>query len=240
MKLRRYFQIAIALCVFTTAAVAVSQQQQPAAPRFIPEDHRPALFLRETFNDPPKGLTQEFITPAYINNQKLELKLYGPGKGEVQVVKHDSPKDEPSYIWTGLVEKGNWAVMLREKDNYVDLSGPVAKLRWRTKQAGFHLLRPVLKLADGTMLVGDYAEAYSVDWHESEVPIANIRWRGLDGERVVEATDGKVRENVDLRKVDEIGFTDMSVGAGHGAGGSTRLDWIEVYGNPVKRTGSTN
>ena len=26
----------------------------------------------------------------------------------------------------------------------------------------------------------------------------------------------------------------------YGAGGSTRLDWIEVYGSPVKRTGSTN
>jgi len=45
---------------------------------------------------------------------------------------------------------------------------------------------------------------------------------------------------VDLSKVDEIGFTDLALGSGHGAGGSTRVDWIEVYGNPVKRAGSTN
>ena len=43
--------------------------------------------------------------------------------------------------------------------------------------------------------------------------------------------------NPDLSKVDEIGFTDLGAGAGHGAvGGNVAIDWIEVYGEPVKRT----
>ena len=43
---------------------------------------------------------------------------------------------------------------------------------------------------------------------------------------------------VDLSKVDEIGFTDLSRGAGHGQGGNSGIDWMEVYGNPVKRSTS--
>ena len=39
----------------------------------------------------------------------------------------------------------------------------------------------------------------------------------------------------DLSRIDEIGFTDLSGGAGHGAEGNSAVDWIEVYGNAVKR-----
>jgi hypothetical protein len=206
----------------------------------LPEDNRPPLFLRETWKVPPVGVLEVPVTPDYLTNPNLEVKMYGPGKGEVVIVHHDTPKDEPSYIWTGLVASGNWVVMLRDKNNYVDLTGPVAKIRWRTKEAGFHLLRPVLKLADGTFLVGDYTENYTVDWRETEFPLANVRWRGLDGTKAVETTDGRWKDNVDLSKVDEIGFTDLALGSGRGTGGATRVDWIEVYGNPVKRDGSSN
>jgi len=159
-----------AAVALTTALTAFAQQQ----PRFIPEDHRPPLFLKETWKEPMKGVTEAVPSAEYLTNPNVEMKLYGPGKGEVELVHHASPVDEPSYIWTGLVASGNWALMLRDKNNYVDLSGPVAKIRWRTKEAGFHMLRPVLKLADGTMLVGDYVETYSVDWRETEFPIANV------------------------------------------------------------------
>jgi hypothetical protein len=48
-------------------------------------------------------------------------------------------------------------------------------------------------------------------------------------------------DSPDLSKVDEIGFTDLMAGSGHGPGGSSRVDWIEVYGKPVKRdVGSQN
>ena len=98
------------------------------------------------------------------------------------------------------------------------------------------MLRPVLKLADGTYLVGDHAEAYTQDWIETEFPLADVRWRGLDMQRgVVETIDGVWKTNVDLSKVDEVGFTDLMRGSGGGPGGGTRVDWMEVYGVPVKR-----
>jgi len=32
-----------------------------------------------------------------------------------------------------------------------------------------------------------------------------------------------------------IGFTDLMSGAGHGSGGGSRVDWIQVTGKPVPR-----
>jgi hypothetical protein len=49
----------------------------------------------------------------------------------------------------------NWLITLRDKNNDVDLSG-LATIRWRTKISGFHLLLPIVKLADGTWLVGNH------------------------------------------------------------------------------------
>jgi hypothetical protein len=43
---------------------------------------------------------------------------------------------------------------------------------------------------------------------------------------------------MDLSKVDEIGFTDLMPGSGHGDGGYSDLGWIEVYGKPVPRSGA--
>jgi hypothetical protein len=37
--------------------------------------------------------------------------------------------------------------------------------------------------------------------------------------------------DLDLSRVDEIGFTDLMPGGGSDA--CSRLDWIEVYGKPV-------
>ncbi len=167
-------------------------------------------------------------------SQNLELKLYGAGSVDVRIVHHQSPKDDPTYIWSGSAP-ANWAVTLKDRNNYMDLSGPVAKVRWRTKEAGFHLLRPVVKLADGTMLVGDHTEGYTVDWLETEFALADVRWRGLDAKEIVETKDGQWRLNPDLSKVDEIGFTDLMRGSGGGPGGGTRVDWIEVYANAVPR-----
>jgi hypothetical protein len=131
---------------------------------------------------------------------------------------------------------GNWAVTLRDKNNYVDLTG-LGRIQWRTRQRGFHSLRPLIKLADGTMLVGDYTEPTSSYWRRSEFFLVDVpRWRVLDPAEVVEARDAVWRTNVDLSRVDEVGFTDLARGGGHGQGGSSALDWIEVYGKPVSRT----
>lgn len=201
--------------------------------RSVPEDHRPGLFLRETWKDPE--VQERKVVQSDLTNPALELKLYGPSTIDVRIVKHTSPKDDPSYIWSGSSPEP-WALTLRDKTNYVDLSGPVAKIRWRTKQAGFNLLRPILKLADGKFLIGDYTEGYTGDWRETEFSLAGVRWRSFDSNTIVTTrTEPGWVVNPDLTKVDEVGFTDLVRGSGGGAGGGSRIDWIEVYGNPIPR-----
>jgi hypothetical protein len=201
--------------------------------RYVPEDHRPGLFFRETWKDPE--VQERKVVQADLTNSALELKLYGPANIDVRIVKHASPQDDPSYIWSGSSPEP-WALTLRDRNNYVDLSGSVAKIRWRTKEAGFNLLRPVLKLADGKFLVGDYAEGYTGDWRETEFSLASVRWRSFDSVNIVTTrTEPGWAVNPDLTKVDEVGFTDLVRGSGGGAGGGSRIDWVEVYGNPVPR-----
>jgi hypothetical protein len=83
------------------------------------------------------------------------------------------------------------------------------------------------------LLVGDHADGSTVDWHENEFSIADVRWRELNIAKVV--TTGDWVNNPDLSKVDEIGFTDLLPGSGHGPGGWSGVGKIEVYGKPVKR-----
>ena len=45
----------------------------------------------------------------------------------------------------------------------------------------------------------------------------------------------KTNAQVNLSKVDEIGFSDLMRGSGHGTQGNSGVDWIAVYGTPVKR-----
>jgi hypothetical protein len=124
------------------------------------------------------------------------------------------------------------AVAFREKNNFVDLTG-LGKVRWVTRTSGFHVVRPMVKLADGTWLVGDSVSGTWADFNESEVSYPEVRWMQLDIERVV--TKGRWAENVDLSKVDEVGFADLMPGSGHGAGGWVNVARVEVYGKPVKR-----
>ena len=71
--------------------VLARQQQQQAAPRYVPEDHRPPLFLRESWKNPP---TQEpKVQQSDLQNQNLELKLYGPENRDIRIVIHTSPKE---------------------------------------------------------------------------------------------------------------------------------------------------
>jgi hypothetical protein len=221
------------LALFLTAMGAAAQQPV----RVYPEDHRPPLFFRESWKDPlvTDGKQEPGVRQDHVESPNLELHLYGFPEKDVRIVRHAAPKDDPTYIWSGS-SPVNWALTLRDKNNYVDLSGPVAKIRWRTKMAGFHLLRPVLRLADGSFLVGDHVEGYTVDWLVTEFALADVRWRGLDiGRGVVETIDGQWKKDPDLSRVDEVGFTDLMRGSGGGPGGGTRVDWIEVYGQPVPR-----
>ena len=59
-------------------------------------------------------------------------------------------------MWTGVCHTAV-AATLRDRSSYVDLTGR-ARIRWVTRTSGFHVVRPVVKLADGNWFVGDYAE----------------------------------------------------------------------------------
>ncbi len=189
------------------------------------ESYRPGLFFREDWKESPAEIP---LNQNHVNNPELLVQLYGAGKDSLKKSNHEQPVDDPFYVWSGLCLE-NWLVSLKHNENNVDLTG-FAKIRWRTKQAGYRELRIALKLADGTWLVSDQSDGPSKDWRIKEFNIQDIRWRRLDIKRIAEV--GAVN-NPDLSNVEEIGFTDLMPG-GQSASCS-RLDWIEVDGKPVKR-----
>ena len=222
-----------------------AQQPAPAAPA-RPAGPKPAtLVFRETFKGTEVAPQAPFSQDAIVNPNVL-LTLYGPGAkakpdhpSGLQLANEADPTTgvDVSYIWSGLTE-ANWALMLKDKNNYVDLTG-TGRIHWRARTRGFNTIHPVLKLADGTFLVGDYSHGESTYWHESEFFVSDVpRWRVFDEKEVVATKDSEWRAKVDLTKVDEIGITDLSRGSGQGRGGNSGLDWIEVYGSAVKRGGT--
>jgi hypothetical protein len=228
---------ATCLCIVSTAAAQQSGEPAPAPGRAgrgagqNARAARPALFFREEWK-PSKSGAEAPVNPAEaVANPNLELKLYGPGSKDIQLTGAAQSESNPLHLWTGLCE-AVCAAALRDKDNYVDLSG-LAMIRWVTKVSGFHQVHPILKLADGTWLVGDHADGSTVDWHENEFSLADVRWRKLNIAKVV--TTGDWVNNPDLSKVDEVGFTDMLPGSGHGPGGWSDVGKFEVYGKAVKR-----
>ena len=213
-------------------STAAAQGRGAAAP--------PPLFFRETWQI--SGAAHA-IAPGenVLTNANIELKLYGPSATASDPDKRIWISTPPTNIWTGMTATP-FAATLRDKANYVDLTG-LAKVRWITRASGFHVVRPVVKLADGTYLVGEHADASTSGFLESEFIFATQRWMKLDIDRVVTkgtygpAQDASawIREPVDLSKVDEVGFADLMPGSGHGAGGYVNVSTFEVYGKPVKR-----
>jgi len=188
---------------------------------------RPPVFLKEEWKQNAAN-DEHPVSQESIGNPNLELKLYGK---EILLTGRGGDENNPTHVWTGTCA-GPCAVALRDKTNFADLSG-LARIRWNTKTSGFHQVRPALKLADGTWVVGDRADGSTRYWLFTEFNLADVRWLRLDIERVV--TTGNILPNVDLSKVDEIGFADLMPGSGHGAGGWVDVAQIEVYGKPVAR-----
>jgi hypothetical protein len=225
------------LIPFALVCAACAQQPAPApAPRAGERTGaRAPLFFRETWKTAP-GAGEHAVTQEQVASPTLELKLYGASSKEVQVLGNAEDPSNPPHVWSGLCT-APVAVALRDKGNYVDLTG-LARIHWQTKVSGFHQVHPIVKLADGTWLVGDHADGSTLDWHDNEFSIAEVRWLKLDVDKVL--TRGNWVEHPDLSKVDEIGFTDLLPGSGHGPGGWSDVAWFEVYGKPVKREAGTN
>src|ERR1700719_2776568 len=197
------------------------------------------LFFKVEWLGPPSQTAQVPVVQENIVDSNVQLKQYGPAAKQLLTSGTPGSDTTPFTVWSGECA-GPFAITFRQKNNYVDLTG-LAKIRWVTKTSGFHVVRPVVKLADGTMLVGDLAVSAVPMLVQSEVALAGIRWIKLDPDRVVTLglSGGVANEiwvnNPDLSKVDEVGFADLMPGSGHGTSGYIHLGRFEVYGKPVPR-----
>jgi hypothetical protein len=214
------------LVLFCAATGAFAQEPGARGGRGPAPQPPPPLFFKETWKQAPGNvpMTQDFVT-----NPELTVNLYGTGKEDFGV----TSEGNVPHIWTGLCATA-CVLTLSHKGSQVDLTGK-AKIRWYTKTSGFHEVRPVLKLADGTWLVGDHVDANTFDYQESEFYPSQVHWLKMDIAKV--QPKGVLLDKVDLSKVDAIGFADLSPGSGHGSGGYSDVAWIEVYGKPIKRDG---
>jgi len=221
MKVKR-IGFLLGFLMVAAMSIATYGQQRAGGAGARPAPQPIPLFFRETWKDPNGNVA---VTQNFVANPDLELKVYGK---DVNV----TGEGNLPHIWTGLCSP-SCAVAFRHKTSYVDLTGK-AKIRWIAKTSGFHQIRPIVKLADGTWLAGEFADAYTFDFHQTEFFPSDVRWMKIDME--TRTTKGDLLPKVDLSKVDEFGFVDLTPGSGHGSGGYSDVGWIEVYGKPVPRS----
>ena len=212
---------------------AAPQGQAPAAARgAAPAEAavRPALLFKEEWKQPPYTGTlndeNRRVTQDALTNPRLELKLYGTAAKEIGVYTHENRFD----LWTGMATSPV-AITLRDKANFLDLTG-LARLRWMVRTQALHVAHPVVKLADGTMLVGSYTQSNDGEYIQSEVAFGGQHWYKLDPVKVVTTVEVK---NPDLSKVDEVGVADLMPSGGHGNAGWINLSGVELYARSVPR-----
>jgi hypothetical protein len=216
-------------CALAAAAGAQAPARNVAPVAEAPRIPRPGLFFKEEWRQTPKG-GEHPVASDSIGNPNVDLKLYVPA-GQIMLTGKAGDENGPIHVWMGLCASP-CAVAFREKTHFADLTG-LARIRWNTKMSGFHQVRPIVKLADGTWWIGDRAQGTRGDWLLSEISYADLRWLKLDITRVV--TVGNLVDRIDLTKVDEIGFADLMPASGHGPGGWADVAQVEVYGQAVPR-----
>lgn len=217
---------------------------QAGAPRLTPEQlarvqaqnakPRPELLFRETWRQPPyQGqLTDENrrVTQAAVGNPDLQLHVYGTDARSVTVYSHESRLD----LWTGLVTSPV-AVTLSDKRGDFNLSG-LARLRGILRTQGLHVLHPVVKLADGTLIAG--SQTLSTEggtYLEEEVAFDsqnNPHWFRLDPDKMVTMNELK---NPDLSRVQEVGYVDLAPAGGHGVAGYVNISAVELNATMAPR-----
>jgi len=203
-------------------AFAQGAQQPPAV--------RPALLYSESWRLPPhQGAATDDntrFTFGVSTNANVEAKLYGPGSAPVRAAEHEGRVD----LWNGL-STSPVAVTLRDKRNYVDLTG-LARLRWIVRTNAIHTLYPVVKLADGTLAVGNRAITTNGDFLTVEIAFTGMTWYKLDPQKMIVMT---AVMNPDLGKIDEVGLASLAPGGGHGIAGSFNLSTVELFAKGVPR-----
>ena len=147
------------------------------------------------------------LTQAALATPNVDLQLYGDGK-DIVVATGNGP--QLPRLFFGLCT-GPCGFTLRDKDNPFDLRGR-ASIRFTTIVSGFHKVRPIIRLTDGTLLVGDQAEGSTADYHHYDISFADCRWLALDPVRGV--TLGGAWVQPDLSSVAEVGVFDILPGSG--------------------------
>ncbi|HTY94243.1 MAG TPA: hypothetical protein VMC02_10170 [Steroidobacteraceae bacterium] len=222
----------LALCTLMRIVPALAQAAGALPPPGSPPEHgpqRPPLFFREEWKQAPKG-GEHPVTGASLSNPNLELTLLVPA-GQIMLAGNPGDENNPTHVWLGLCATP-CGLAFRNRRNLADLTG-LARIRWSTRTSGYHQIRPVVKLADGTWLVADRTDGSPRDWLVSEISFADLHWLKLDTARVV--TTGTPLDHVDLSKVDAVGFADLMPGSGHGPGGWSDLAQVELYARAVPR-----
>ena len=213
----------LALVAQTRPAPAPGTQKPGMAPR-------PPLLFSETWKMPPYTGEQTDentrVTPAVLTNANLEVKLYGPDAKVIRAAVHEERVD----LWNGMTASQS-AVTLRDRRNFLNLTD-AARLRWIVRTNAIHTLNPVVKLADGRLIVGDRTVTTHGEFLSLEIAYSGMRWYGLDPNKVIVLIEVV---NPDLSKVDEVGRAMLSPGGGHGIAGSANLSHVELFAYPVPR-----
>lgn len=229
----RPFALGVAVVVLGMAPGALAQRDGAGGGS---EPMRPPVFISESWkalSAPQDDHGAWPLSQEAVSSPNLDVTLHGTSARELVLVGVRGRADVyPLNVWTGTTTSPS-AVSFRDRNDYVDLSGPLAKIRWVVRTSGFHQVRPIVKLADGTWLVGDQATGPSRDFNQVELSVAGMHWIRLDPERVVAV--GDFLDAIDLSRVDEVGFADLMAGSGHGPGGYANIGAFEVHGIPVKR-----
>jgi hypothetical protein len=183
---RRTIGAATLLGLLCWAAAAAAQTPVADKPAMTP---RPPLLFSEGWKLPPHTgePTDENMrfTPAAVTNQRLEARLYGADAKVVRAAVHEDRVD----LWNGMATSPV-AITLRDRRNYVDLTG-AARLRLTVRTNAIPPLHPVVKLSDGTLIVSDRAIDTYGEFLTLEIAFSNMRWYGLDPARLIVLTEVK-------------------------------------------------
>lgn len=187
-----------------SAGIARAQKAPAHAGPAAGPPPRPQLLFSITFeNETRQPLTQEVLTTS-----NADLHLYGAGKDIIIAVGKgpNAPHTFDGYCGRPC------GFTVSDKNNYFDLRGN-ANVQFTTIVSGFHRVRPLIRLADGTLLIGDQAEGSTADWHPFEISFSDVRWLKLDPTLGVTLGDTWVA-TPDLSRVSEVGYFDVIPGSG--------------------------
>jgi hypothetical protein len=256
--MRTFLRLCVAIAFAGSVVTSLLAQQSPPRPRGIPQPPDPGpRFFSENWRNPKtydaNTLPLTSVTQEVVTTPDLVLNVYDPNAKYIPDYRKTLRPGSWADDWGGptcLLIYGTqrpelWAgscgavtVTLRHKNNFVDLSNR-GRVIWGTYVSGFHVARLVVKLADGTFLVGDPGTGTpDVSHIENEVVLSSLRWLKLEVPQTV--THGTWVEKPDLSRVDEIGWAQLIPGSGHGVGGFVSVSKFEVWGKPVPRVNTAS